>query len=103
MHQILNEEKQSLRSSVQFNPISYRGGASEAPPSGIGDCSKTHWYINLKVLDFSYISKTKILKGKKIWFFYPNPPRREGIKKMKILKVGQRAKVVKHDLFYYQN
>ena len=63
-----------------FNPISY-GGASEAPPSGIGDCSKTHLYIDLKVLDFSYISKTKILKKKEIQFFYPTPPRRGVLKK----------------------
>ena len=41
------------------------GGLGCPPPSGIGDCSKTHLYINLKVLDFSYISKTKILKKKK--------------------------------------
>ena len=30
------------------NPIS-----SETNPSGIGDCSKTHVYIDLKVLDYS--------------------------------------------------
>ena len=50
------------------------GGASEAPPpSGIGDCSKTHLYIDLKLLDFSYISKTKMLKKKEIRFF-TSPP-----------------------------
>ena len=32
------------------------------PASGIGDCSETHLYIDLKLADFSYISKTKILK-----------------------------------------
>ena len=44
-------------------------------------------YINLKVLDFSYISKTKILKKKKIRFFYPTPPRRGVLKKWKFWKV----------------
>ena len=69
--------------TLTLNPISY--------PSGTGDCTKTHVYINLKLLDFSYISKTKILKKKKIRFFYPTPPRRGVLKKMKIFKVGQRA------------
>ena len=53
----------------------------------IRDCSKTHLYINLKLLDFSYISKTKILKKKKIRFFYPTPPRRGVLKKWKFWKV----------------
>ena len=64
-----------------FNQISYGG------PSGIGNFSKTHWYINLKFLDFSYISKTKILKKKKIRFFYPTPPRRGVLKKWKFWKL----------------
>ena len=39
------------------------------PPSGIGNCSKMPLCIDLKVLDFSYKSKTKLLKKKKnlIW------------------------------------
>ena len=45
-----------------------------SPTGGIGKCSKTHLYINMKLLDFSYIWKTKILKKKKIRFFYPSPP-----------------------------
>ena len=56
-----------MRNGIVFvvNPISYGGGPRRPPPSGIGDCSKMHLYINLKLLDFSYISKTKILKKKK--------------------------------------
>ena len=66
------------------------GGLRGPPPSGIGDCSKTHLYIDLKVLDFSDISKTKILKKKEIRFFDP-PPSEGDTKKMKILKIGRRA------------
>ena len=65
---LLNEETFVL---LTLSPM---GGASEAPPpSGIGDCSKTHLCIDLKLFDFSYRSKTKILKQKKIRFFYPTP------------------------------
>ena len=69
----------NLDISTKFllNPISHRGGPRPPPPpppSGFGDCSKMHLYINLKLLDFSYISKTKILNKKKIRFFYPTPP-----------------------------
>ena len=81
---------QGIHQYVQINPISH-GGASEAPPSGIGDCSKTHLCIDLKLFDFSYISKTKILKQKKNSIFLPHPPSEGGTKKMKILKVGRRA------------
>ena len=56
-----------------LNPIPHGGGPLRPPPSGIGDCSKTHLCIDLKLFDFSYISKTKILKPKKIRFFYPTP------------------------------
>jgi len=62
--------------TVCFNPISHGGG------SGIGDCSKTHLCIDLKLFDFSYISKIKILKQKKIDFFTP-PPSEGGTKKIK--------------------
>ena len=74
---------------MRFGSIanSVRGGPQRPPPSGIGDCSKTHLYIDLKLLDFSYISKTKILKKKKFRFFYPTPSE-GGTKKMKILKVA---------------
>ena len=65
----------------QYLTLTLRGGPPRPPPSGNGDCSKTHLYINLKLLDFSYISKTKILKKKKIRFFYPTPPRRGVLKK----------------------
>ena len=41
-------------------------GGLQGPPSGIGGYSKMHLYIKLKVLDFSFISKIKILKRKKI-------------------------------------
>ena len=60
---------------MRFGAIanSARGGPRRPPPTGIGDCSKTHLYIDLKVLDFSYISKTKILKKKKFDFFTPPP------------------------------
>ena len=76
--------KNDLETEVdKLNPISY----GEAPPSGIGDCSKTHLYIDWKVLDFSNISKTKILKEKKIRCFYPTPPRRGGLKKLKFWKL----------------
>ena len=64
-----------------LNPIAHGGGPLRPPPSGIGNCSKTHLYINLKVLEFSYISKTKILKKKKIRFFYSTPPQRGVLKK----------------------
>merc|ERR1711942_603748 len=64
-------------SGTTFNPISYGGGA---PPSGIDDCAKTHLYIDLKVFDFSYISKTKILKKKKNLIFLPHPPQRGVLK-----------------------
>ena len=60
-----------MRSGAIAN--SARGGPRRPPPSGIGDCSKTHLCIDLKLFDFSYISKTKILKQKKIRFFYPTP------------------------------
>ena len=43
--------------------------------------------IDLKLLDFSYISKTKILKKKKIRFFYPIPPKRGVLKKWKFWKL----------------
>ena len=57
---LLNEETFVL---LTLSPM---GGASEAPPpSGIGDCSKTHLCIDLKLFDFSNISKNKILKKKK--------------------------------------
>ena len=68
-------------------PYLLPGGPPRPPPSGIGDCSKTYLYINLKLLDFSYISKTKILKKKKIRFFYPTPPRRGVLKKWKFWKL----------------
>ena len=45
-----------------INPISYGGVLRVPPPCGVGDCSKIYLYINLKVLDYSYISKTKFLK-----------------------------------------
>ena len=44
--------------------LSPMGGPQRPPPSGIRDCSKMHLYIDLKVLDFSYISKTQILEKK---------------------------------------
>ena len=53
-----------------LNPISY------APPSGIGNCSKKQVYIDLKVLDFSYVSRTKILKNKKYDIFTQPPSER---------------------------
>ena len=85
-------ETSCLTTSVPVNPISYGGGALEAPsPNRIGDCSKMYLYIDLKVLDFSYISKTKILKKKKNLIFLPHPPSEGGTKKMKILKGGRRA------------
>ena len=58
------------------------------PPNGIGDCSKTHLCIDLKLFDFLYISKTKILKQKKIDFFTPPEG---GTKKIKILNICRRA------------
>ena len=63
------------------------GGPLRPPPSGIGDCSKTHLCIDLKLFDFSYISKTKMLKQKKIRFFYPTPPQRGVLKKWKFWKL----------------
>ena len=48
----------------------------------IGECSKTHLYIDLRVLDFSCMSKPKLLKNKKF---------EGGTKKIKILKIGWRA------------
>ena len=41
------------------------------PISGIGNCSKMHLCIDLKLFDFSYILKTKILEKIKIRFFCP--------------------------------
>ena len=61
---------------LMINPIS----------SGIGNCSKTHLYIDLKVLDISYISKIKILKKKKSNFFTP-PPSDEGTEKWRFWKL----------------
>ena len=82
----------NLLNASKLNPISYGGGASEAPPpSGIGDCSKTHLYIDLKLLDFSYTSKTKIFKKKKNPIFLPHPPSEGGTRKIKFLKSGRRA------------
>ena len=63
------------------------------PTSGIGNCSKTHLYINMKVLDFSFLSKTKILKKKKIWFFYPTPTQRGVLKKWKFWKLVREPKL----------
>ena len=65
------------------------GGASEAPPSGIGDCSKTHLYIDLKVLDFSYMSKNQNFEEKKR-FFYPTPPRRGVLKNENFISPRQK-------------
>ena len=80
---------------MRFGAIadSARGGPRRPPPSGIGDCSKTHLYIDLKVLDFSYIWKTKILKKKEIRFFYPIPPRRGVLKKWKFWKLVREPKL----------
>ena len=51
----------------------------------------THVYVSSKLFDFSYLSKTKILKKKKNPIFLPHPPSEGGTKKMKILKGGRRA------------
>ena len=67
--------------SLTLSPMG--GGPPRPNPIGIGDCSKTNLYITLKLLDFSYISKTEILKKKKI----PTPPRMGVLKKLKKFKL----------------
>ena len=69
------------------------GGLRGPPPSGIGDCSKTHLYIDLKVLEFSYMSKNQNFEEEKKTFFLPQPPKRGVLKKMKILKIVREPKL----------
>ena len=80
-------ERQCGTSISFYHTLSLTGGPRRPPPSGIGDCSKMHLYIDLKVFDFSYKSKTKILKKKKIRFFYPTPPQRGVLKKWRFWKL----------------
>ena len=83
--------KYSKKCPLKFS-FSYRGGGLRGPPpSGIGDCSKTHLYIDLKVLEFSYMSKNQNFEEEKNRFFYPTPPQRGVLKKIKIMKIGRRA------------
>ena len=54
----ISQARSTYQKSELMLTLSPMGGAS----SGIGDCSKTHLLNDLKRFDFSYISKTKILK-----------------------------------------
>ena len=70
LRHLLDQDPSWEESPTQkFNKISVSYSSEAPPPSGIGDCSKTHVYINLKVLSF---------------LRYPPPPS-EGVREPKLL------------------